>query len=76
MYHMFEYKLQKSTHITFTRWLPCRKREANMWCIINKKVGSNVLFSYKVLKYIHQFLFIIQKDAFLMYHKFDYKLQK
>jgi len=29
-----------------------------------------------VLKYTHQFLFIIQRDALLMYHKFDYKLQE
>jgi len=26
MYHKFEYKLQKSTLITFTRWLPWRKK--------------------------------------------------
>jgi len=29
-----------------------------------------------VLKYTNQFLFIIQRDALLMYHKlFDYKIQ-
>jgi len=28
-----------------------------------------------VLKYTHQFLFIIQKDALLMYQKFDYFVQ-
>ena len=36
---------------------------------------SYFLFSYKVLKYTHWFLFILQKDA-LMYHKFGYFVQK
>jgi len=52
------------------------KKKANKWGIINKEVDSYVLFSYKVLKYTLQFLFIIKKDALLMYLKFDYKLQK
>jgi len=29
----FDYKLQKSTLITFTRWLPWRKKFANKWGI-------------------------------------------
>jgi len=29
-----------------------------------------------VLKYNDQFLFIIQRDVLIMYHKFDYKLKK
>jgi len=35
-----------------------------------------ISFSYNGLKYTDQFLFIIQRDALLMYHKFDYKLKK
>jgi len=36
MYYKFDYKLQKLTLITFTRWLPWRKKYANNWDIINK----------------------------------------
>jgi len=35
-----------------------------------------ITFRTKFLNILIQFLFIIQRDAFLIYHKFDYKLQK
>jgi len=40
MNQKFDYKLQKSTHITFTRWLPSRKKLANKWGIIKKISGE------------------------------------
>jgi len=51
---------------------------------LKKKIGKDVErnkeisgeLRNKVLKYTNQFLFIIQRNALLMWHKFDYKLQK
>jgi len=36
MYHKFNYKLLKLTLITFTSWLPRRKKKANKLGIIKK----------------------------------------
>jgi len=38
--------------------------------------GATYYFLYKVLKVINQYIFIIQRDVPLMYHEFNYKLQK
>jgi len=36
MYHKLDYRLQKSTLITFTRWAALKKKKANKWGIIKK----------------------------------------
>jgi len=76
MYHKFDYKFKSSTLITFTRWLPLRKK-------IDKEVERNkpisvelrISFSTKFENLLINF-FYYPKDALLMYVKFDYKLQK
>jgi len=44
----------------------------------NKQISEELPISFhkKKLKFIKQFIFIIQRDALLMYDKFGYKFQK
>jgi len=38
----------------------------------NKQISGELRISFHMLKYSYHFLFIIQSDALLMYHKLDY----
>ena len=44
----------------------------------NKQISGEVsiCFRKKVLKFIKQFIFTIQREVLIMYYKFEYKLQK
>ena len=48
MNNKFDYKLQKSTLITFTRWLPSGKKQANKWDII-KKISGELRISFPTM---------------------------